>query len=195
MYDWVTLLYSRNWHNAVNQLYTNKKKCARQPAWICRSLCGTNKSQSSKVTHCMNPFICVLKMTNLENRLVVFRAGGCKGLCWVSWCWWDCVLTVSVSTSWLWCPRVVLQDVTISRKCVMNTGPPYILFHTTAINLQLSLKSLMKKQSHESNALIYSPQFQPLEAYNKSESHDYKHFFMVLVPIFINHIFWFANIY
>ena len=21
MYDWVTLLYSRNWHNTVNQLY------------------------------------------------------------------------------------------------------------------------------------------------------------------------------
>ena len=26
MYDWVTLLYSRNWHNIVNQLYFNKKK-------------------------------------------------------------------------------------------------------------------------------------------------------------------------
>ena len=24
MYDWVTLLYSRNWHNVVNQLYINK---------------------------------------------------------------------------------------------------------------------------------------------------------------------------
>ena len=23
--DWVTLLYSRNWHNNVNQLYFNKK--------------------------------------------------------------------------------------------------------------------------------------------------------------------------
>ena len=26
MYDWVTLLYGRNWHNIVNQLYFNKKK-------------------------------------------------------------------------------------------------------------------------------------------------------------------------
>ena len=26
MYDWVTLRYSRNWHNGVNQLYTNWKK-------------------------------------------------------------------------------------------------------------------------------------------------------------------------
>ena len=26
MYDRVTLLYSRNWHNIVNQLYFNKKK-------------------------------------------------------------------------------------------------------------------------------------------------------------------------
>ena len=25
MYDWVTLLYNRNWHNIVNQLYLNKK--------------------------------------------------------------------------------------------------------------------------------------------------------------------------
>ena len=25
MYDWVTLLYSRNWHNIENQLYYNKK--------------------------------------------------------------------------------------------------------------------------------------------------------------------------
>ena len=25
MNDWVTLLYSRNWHNVVNQLYFNKK--------------------------------------------------------------------------------------------------------------------------------------------------------------------------
>ena len=25
MDDWVTLLYSRNWHNTVNQLYFNKK--------------------------------------------------------------------------------------------------------------------------------------------------------------------------
>ena len=26
MYDCVTLLYSRNWHNIVNQLYFNKKQ-------------------------------------------------------------------------------------------------------------------------------------------------------------------------
>ena len=25
MYDWDILLYSRNWHNAVNKLYLNKK--------------------------------------------------------------------------------------------------------------------------------------------------------------------------
>ena len=24
MHDWVTLLYSRNWHNTVNQLHSNK---------------------------------------------------------------------------------------------------------------------------------------------------------------------------
>ena len=26
MYDWVTLLYSKNWHNTANQLYFNKKE-------------------------------------------------------------------------------------------------------------------------------------------------------------------------
>ena len=26
VYDWVTLLYSKNWHNIVNQPYFNKKK-------------------------------------------------------------------------------------------------------------------------------------------------------------------------
>ena len=26
MYNWVTWLYSRNWHHTVNQLYFNKKK-------------------------------------------------------------------------------------------------------------------------------------------------------------------------
>ena len=25
MYDWVPLLYSRNWHSTINQLYFNKK--------------------------------------------------------------------------------------------------------------------------------------------------------------------------
>ena len=25
MYEWVTLLYSRNWHNMVNQIYFNKE--------------------------------------------------------------------------------------------------------------------------------------------------------------------------
>ena len=26
MYNWITLLYSRNWHNIVNQLHFNKNK-------------------------------------------------------------------------------------------------------------------------------------------------------------------------
>ena len=29
MYDWVTLLYSRNWRNTVNQLYFNFKKSTK----------------------------------------------------------------------------------------------------------------------------------------------------------------------
>ena len=30
MYDWVTMLYSRNWHNTVNQLYFNRKKMNKE---------------------------------------------------------------------------------------------------------------------------------------------------------------------
>ena len=26
VYDWITLLYSKNWHNIVNQLYFNKNE-------------------------------------------------------------------------------------------------------------------------------------------------------------------------
>ena len=28
-YDWVTMLYSRNWHNIVNQLYFNLKTVSK----------------------------------------------------------------------------------------------------------------------------------------------------------------------
>ena len=31
MYDWVTTLYSRNWHNTVNQIYSNKKSLPKPP--------------------------------------------------------------------------------------------------------------------------------------------------------------------
>ena len=31
MYDWVTMLYSRNWHNTVNQLYSNKIFFKKKP--------------------------------------------------------------------------------------------------------------------------------------------------------------------
>ena len=30
MYDWVTLPYSRKWHNIVNQQYFNKKKLKKK---------------------------------------------------------------------------------------------------------------------------------------------------------------------
>ena len=32
MYDWVTLLYSRNWHNTLNQLYFNKNEFLKNEA-------------------------------------------------------------------------------------------------------------------------------------------------------------------
>ena len=34
MYDWVTLLDSRNWHNIVNQVYFNKNKIEEFPSWL-----------------------------------------------------------------------------------------------------------------------------------------------------------------
>ena len=30
MYDWVTMIYSKNWHNTVNQLYINKNFWRRE---------------------------------------------------------------------------------------------------------------------------------------------------------------------
>ena len=30
IYDWATLLYSRNWHNTVNRLYFKKREIDRQ---------------------------------------------------------------------------------------------------------------------------------------------------------------------
>ena len=33
MYVWVTMLYSRNWHNTVNQLYFNKNKAKKNVYW------------------------------------------------------------------------------------------------------------------------------------------------------------------
>ena len=31
IYEWITLLYGRNWHNIVNQLYFSKKSNCGQP--------------------------------------------------------------------------------------------------------------------------------------------------------------------
>ena len=38
VYDWVTLLYNRNWHNIVNQLYFNKKQFKNENALLSLSL-------------------------------------------------------------------------------------------------------------------------------------------------------------
>ena len=51
--DWVTLLYNRNWHNTVNQLYFNeniflKKKTARK----IRGENRQNKYEENKVISC-----------------------------------------------------------------------------------------------------------------------------------------------
>ena len=35
MYNWVTLLYSRNEHNIVNQLYFNKKNFLKEMSALC----------------------------------------------------------------------------------------------------------------------------------------------------------------
>ena len=41
MYDWVTVLYSRNWHNTVNQLYFNKNKT------------GGKKIKKTQISQCL----------------------------------------------------------------------------------------------------------------------------------------------
>ena len=56
MYNWVTMLYSRNWHNVVNQLYFNKIK---------------NKNKKQK----KNPRgTCCLKFTFLNFSLILCNA-------------------------------------------------------------------------------------------------------------------------
>ena len=37
MYDWVTPLYSRNWHNIVNQVYSNFKNVKKKFPFIAAS--------------------------------------------------------------------------------------------------------------------------------------------------------------
>ena len=39
MYDWVTVLYSRNWHNIVNLLYFNLKKYKKEKLCFARFIC------------------------------------------------------------------------------------------------------------------------------------------------------------
>ena len=36
-YDWVTRLYSRNWHNMLNQLYSKKKGREQQRDYVLES--------------------------------------------------------------------------------------------------------------------------------------------------------------
>ena len=55
MFDWVTLLYSRNWHNTVNQLYFNKnKKISAIINWLLFILFKNLYCKSN--THCIQKF-------------------------------------------------------------------------------------------------------------------------------------------
>ena len=50
MYDWVTLLYSRNWHHIENQLYFNKKKIRMSQSRVFGKADGDSTQASSH--HC-----------------------------------------------------------------------------------------------------------------------------------------------
>ena len=55
MYDWVTLLYNRNWHNIVSQLYFLKKKMKRQ-AMDCEKMLYL----SNYITYiCIHNYACI----------------------------------------------------------------------------------------------------------------------------------------
>ena len=41
VYNWITLLYSRDWHGIVNQLYFNKKKFKENNMELHSMLCGS----------------------------------------------------------------------------------------------------------------------------------------------------------
>ena len=47
MYDWVTMLYSRNWHDIVNQPYFNFKKI--KPIFLKKILNSNTKIKSPKL--------------------------------------------------------------------------------------------------------------------------------------------------
>ena len=51
MYDWVTMLYSINWYNTVNQLYSNKNKVPQNnnKCLAGSSHCGTVEMNSTRV--------------------------------------------------------------------------------------------------------------------------------------------------
>lgn len=45
MHDWVTLLYSRSWHNIINQLYFNKKNSTIFNCWFLWKAKGANSNE------------------------------------------------------------------------------------------------------------------------------------------------------
>ena len=77
MYDWVTMLYSRNWHNAVNQLYNNLKRkkknsISTQRYTVRVKVLGflfISWSLSPKVT--VTSFVCVLPENGSETYVVI----------------------------------------------------------------------------------------------------------------------------
>ena len=69
MYDWVTLLYSRNWHHTVYQLYANKKNFFKEFSgmWLVDQALVTKEGHLGHDQR-MKPFIKWKKNTTWEDR-------------------------------------------------------------------------------------------------------------------------------
>ena len=47
MYNWITFLYCRDWHNTVNQPYFNKKKIEEKNIQVKKSIIESNSNDAS----------------------------------------------------------------------------------------------------------------------------------------------------
>ena len=99
MYNWVTLLYSRDWHNIVNQIYFiwKKKKTPCKHCPICRtSLASQVVTSSCKSSHRFRLYFLIYIHLFLIGGLIALQL--CVGSCCVSaWISRECV-----SVPFLW---------------------------------------------------------------------------------------------
>ena len=66
IYEWDTLLYSRNWHNIVNQLYFNKKILKKDKKITANENSESDSSTGSSAKHIKNLSIFLKQFQKFE---------------------------------------------------------------------------------------------------------------------------------